>query len=82
MMVLVSTQLSLVQCRTLRPDGISTGCEQEDHHGNENSVGIASFLVSSNNSSSSSSSTSTRDSTVKSLAFKLASGPSKKGPGH
>ncbi|PIA27044.1 hypothetical protein AQUCO_08300018v1 [Aquilegia coerulea] len=77
-MLLVSTELSLVQCRTLRPAGISTGCEQEDHQGNENSAGIASFLVSSNNSSSSTS----RDSTVRSLAFNLASGPSKKGPGH
>ncbi|KAF9621987.1 hypothetical protein IFM89_029207 [Coptis chinensis] len=71
--LLLSIQLSLVQGRALRSTGTSNGCEQEG--GAENSVGIASFLVSSNNSSS-------YASTVRSLAFKLASGPSKKGPGH
>ncbi|KAL5707123.1 hypothetical protein ACHQM5_025210 [Ranunculus cassubicifolius] len=77
--------ISDVHCRALK----SSGCDGEE--GAENSInGIASFLVSSNNSTTTTThnkteeeDTRSRDSTrIRSLTFKLASGPSKKGPGH
>ncbi|KAJ6730120.1 hypothetical protein OIU85_020962 [Salix viminalis] len=71
-MLVVSTEMGAVHCRPLRSansTNIAAGCQQSD-----GSMGVASFVVSSNNSSSRSS--------VRSLMFKLASGPSKRGPGH
>ncbi|KAJ7958212.1 Transmembrane protein [Quillaja saponaria] len=77
-LLVLSLQFSLVHCRVLRSgasnEGISDGCE--DVKGETVSLGMASFAVSSNNFNSI-----TRPS-VRSLAFRLASGPSKKGPGH
>ncbi|KAJ6391208.1 hypothetical protein OIU77_025236 [Salix suchowensis] len=71
-MLVVSTEMGAVHCRPLRSTNstiIAAGCQQVD-----GSMGMASFVASSNSSSSRSS--------VRSLMFKLASGPSKRGPGH
>lgn len=77
----MTTQFNEADARVLRStantDAGAGGCDQSE--GGE-MVGMASFAVSSNNSSSSSGS-STRP-LARSLAFRLASGPSKKGPGH
>ncbi|KAK9270146.1 hypothetical protein L1049_025722 [Liquidambar formosana] len=74
MLLVASTQLSLVHCRPLRStaDGVvDAGCKQVD---GADSVGLNSFAVSSNNSSS--------RSNARSLAYKMTSGPSTRGPGH
>ncbi|KAJ8763253.1 hypothetical protein K2173_026154 [Erythroxylum novogranatense] len=72
--LVVSMQLSVVHCRALRSTTGADidGCQQavEAHQ----SLGMASMAVSSNNSSTRSS--------VGSMRFKLASGPSKRGTGH
>ncbi|KAG4931592.1 hypothetical protein AAZX31_17G225300 [Glycine max] len=72
----VSSQFCFVYGRVLRPEALKTpvgdGCE--DFKGEDSSLGMATFAVASNNSS-------TRQ-FARSLAYKLASGPSKKGPGH
>ncbi|KAL9396542.1 hypothetical protein Peur_010795 [Populus x canadensis] len=73
--LVVSTEMSAVHCRPLRSTNstvIAAGCQQVD--GTRGSMGMASFVVSSNNSNSRPS--------VRSLMFKMASGPSKRGPGH
>ncbi|KAI4316657.1 hypothetical protein L6164_024615 [Bauhinia variegata] len=82
MFVVASQQFSLVHCRVLKPEASNTevpqGCEDlrvaAAASASASSIGMASFPVSSNNSSIRSS--------LRSLTFKLASGPSKKGPGH
>ena len=72
--LVLSTQISVAHCRALRSTAIiADNCHL--NNGAESAAGVASFSVSSNNSSSSGSS-------VRSLMFQLASGPSKKGPGH
>ncbi|CAI0424565.1 unnamed protein product [Linum tenue] len=59
--------------RALRSDALPiAGCDQAD--GGQAGAGIASFVASSNNSSGSVS--------LRGLMFRLASGPSKRGPGH
>lgn len=71
--LVVSAQFSVGECRALRS---VTACEEGD--GADQSAagnGMGSFVVSGNNSSSS-------GPLARSLAFMLASGPSKKGPGH
>ncbi|PON84713.1 Transmembrane protein [Trema orientale] len=86
-LIIVTAQFNEADCRALRSteNTASTGaggCEQNE--GREMAVGMASFAVSSN-SSSSNSNTSTSSSSrplARSLSFRLASGPSKKGPGH
>ncbi|GMN35026.1 hypothetical protein TIFTF001_005056 [Ficus carica] len=80
-LMIVSSQFRQADCRALRSTanytvGTSGDCEQAG--GGNQVVGMESFAVSSNNSSSSNS---TRP-LARSLAFRLASGPSKKGPGH
>ncbi|KAF4384007.1 hypothetical protein F8388_018759 [Cannabis sativa] len=82
-LIIVIAQLNEADCRALRSMENTTttttaiaGCDQQNE-GGEMMAGMASFAVSSNNSSSSSNRPSAR-----SLAFRLASGPSKKGPGH
>ncbi|CAK7347481.1 unnamed protein product [Dovyalis caffra] len=73
--LVLSPEIRVVHCRALRSSTstiTTTGSEQVD--ATKESMGMASFVVSSNNSSSRSS--------VRSLMFKLASGPSKRGPGH
>ncbi|KAF4360623.1 hypothetical protein CsatB_007518 [Cannabis sativa] len=81
-LIIVTAQLNEADCRALRSMENTTtttaiaGCDQQNE-GGEMMAGMASFAVSSNNSSSSSNRPSAR-----SLAFRLASGPSKKGPGH
>ena len=74
--LVVSSQFCSVHGRVLRPEALKTpvgdGCE--DFKGEDSSLGMATFAVASNNSS-------TRQ-FARSLAYKLASGPSKKGPGH
>ncbi|KAJ7966563.1 Transmembrane protein [Quillaja saponaria] len=76
--LMVSSQFNLGHCRVLRTgtssERIADGCE--DVKGPTESTGMASFAVSSNNFST------TARPSVRSLAFRLASGPSKKGPGH
>ncbi|XVF36355.1 hypothetical protein REPUB_Repub19eG0051500 [Reevesia pubescens] len=73
LVLLVSTEFAAVHGRALRSTTdnvvVKRGCEKQG-----GSVGVPSFVVSANNSSSRNS--------FRSLAFRLASGPSKKGPGH
>ncbi|XP_059452875.1 uncharacterized protein LOC132183571 [Corylus avellana] len=77
-MLVFSAQFGVGECRALRS---MAACEQEGGgggggNGADQSVGMAStFVVSANNSSS-------NGPLARSLAFRLASGPSKKGPGH
>ncbi|KAF9687531.1 hypothetical protein SADUNF_Sadunf02G0103200 [Salix dunnii] len=74
-MLVVSTEMGAVHCRPLRSTNstiIAPGCQQVD--GTRESMGVASFVVSSSISGSRLS--------ARSLIFKLASGPSKRGPGH
>ncbi|KAL9385995.1 hypothetical protein Peur_023005 [Populus x canadensis] len=75
MLLVVSTEMRVVHCRALRSTSstiTTTGYQQVD--GAQESKGVASFVVSSNNSGGRPS--------LRSLMFKLASGPSKRGPGH
>lgn len=73
-MLILSAQFGVGECRALRS---MAACEQGGGgDGADQSVGMAStFVVSANNSSS-------NGALARSLAFMLASGPSKKGPGH
>ncbi|KAI5563806.1 hypothetical protein POPTR_014G022000v4 [Populus trichocarpa] len=75
MLLVVSTEMRVVHCRALRSTSstiTTTGYQQVD--GAQESKAMASFVVSSNKSSGRPS--------LRSLMFKLASGPSKRGPGH
>ncbi|KAJ6344761.1 hypothetical protein OIU76_006311 [Salix suchowensis] len=75
MLLVVSTEMRAVHCRALRSaTSTTTATEYQQVDGAQESKGVASFVVSSNNSSSRSS--------LRSFMFKLASGPSKRGPGH
>ncbi|XVE94970.1 hypothetical protein REPUB_Repub02eG0056000 [Reevesia pubescens] len=75
--LLVSTEFAAVQGRALRSTTdnvvVKRGCEEQGGADDE-AVGVPSFAVSASNSSSRNS--------FKSLDFRLASGPSKRGPGH
>ncbi|KAF9668516.1 hypothetical protein SADUNF_Sadunf14G0011700 [Salix dunnii] len=74
-LLVVSTEMRAVHCRALRSTTstiTTTGYQQVD--GAQGSKGMASFVVSSNNSS--------RRPSLRSFMFQLASGPSKRGPGH
>ncbi|OIW14532.1 hypothetical protein TanjilG_12931 [Lupinus angustifolius] len=79
--IIVSSQFSFVHSRVLRSKelelkthvGEGRDCDEEFKEA-ELSLGIMTFVVSSNNSRTHHSSLS--------VAFRLASGPSKKGPGH
>lgn len=80
--LLVSTEFAAVHGRALRSttkDNVvvnNPGCEEQNGTAAAEAVGgVSSFAVSENNR------TSTRNA-FRSLAFRLASGPSKKGPGH
>ncbi|KAL3505101.1 hypothetical protein ACH5RR_034942 [Cinchona calisaya] len=76
--LIMSTFLNVAHCRVLRSiDGTDAAREQVEGAAG-GSTGMANFAVSSNNSSSSSSTSES----VRSLENKLASGPSKRGPGH
>jgi len=74
--LVLSSQFCFAHGRVLRSEALKTpvgdGCE--DLKGEGSSLGVATFAVASNNSI-------TRQ-FARSLAYKLASGPSKKGPGH
>jgi len=74
--VVSSSQFCFVHGRVLRSEALKTpvgdGCE--DFKGEGSSLGVATFAVASNNSIA--------RQFARSLAYKLASGPSKKGPGH
>ncbi|KAJ9166291.1 hypothetical protein P3X46_021066 [Hevea brasiliensis] len=74
--LLLSTQITVVHCRALRSatSAVNAGCQQEDV-AHQSASGVASFSVSSNNSDGG-------GPFVRSWMFQLASGPSKKGPGH
>lgn len=74
-MLVVSCHVSYVQCRVLRADG----CKDMRGSDSESSLshGMTSFAVSSNNATNSQ-----RSSLIRSLPSLLASGPSRKGPGH
>ncbi|KAM1118889.1 hypothetical protein ACFX2I_043152 [Malus domestica] len=85
MVLIVSSQFAQVDCRTLKSTTASVnatttsgGCKGGDG-AEEAAGGMASFAVSSNYNSSSSTDLCP---SMRSLAFRLASGPSKKGPGH
>ncbi|CAL5383796.1 unnamed protein product [Camellia sinensis] len=73
MVLLMGTHFSVVNCRALQAAMDALIAEQVDR---PESTGVASFAFSSNNSSGSG------FSIIRSLGFKLASGPSKRGPGH
>lgn len=79
--LIVSTEFVQVDCRALRTDSTTgEGCKEQG--GATAMAGMGSFAVSSSfNSSSNDNSTDHRPS-LRSLMFRLASGPSKKGPGH
>ncbi|EXB89250.1 hypothetical protein L484_006804 [Morus notabilis] len=83
LIMIVSSQFSQADCRALRSTtntvGANGDCEQAGGSGHDQMVGMSSFAVSSNNSDISNS---TSRPLARSLAFRLASGPSKKGPGH
>ncbi|EOY15813.1 hypothetical protein QQP08_022608 [Theobroma cacao] len=73
--LLVSTEFTAVDGRALRSktnNVVVAGCEEQG--GADEQVAVSTFAVSANNSSSRPS--------VRSLASRLASGPSKRGPGH
>ncbi|XWS25557.1 hypothetical protein CRYUN_Cryun27aG0078300 [Craigia yunnanensis] len=73
--LLVSTEFAAVHGRALRSTTIDNVVVPGFKGGADNkAVGVPSFAVSANNSRSRNSS--------RSLAFRLASGPSKRGPGH
>ncbi|KAF3446596.1 hypothetical protein FNV43_RR11776 [Rhamnella rubrinervis] len=79
-LIIATTEFGQADCRALRSmsttnNSGNAGCIQLQVDGGGEVVGMASFAVSSNNS------TTTRP-LARSLAFRLASGPSKKGPGH
>ncbi|KAJ1383143.1 hypothetical protein SESBI_43626 [Sesbania bispinosa] len=77
-MIVVSSQFCFVHSRVLRTEVLKTrigdGCEEFKEAEGSLGVGMATFAVSSNNSSARHS--------ARSLAYRLASGPSKKGRGH
>lgn len=77
MVLVVTAEFGKAECRALRSTAKNAGnggCEEADDDGKM--VGMTSLAaVSSNNSSS-------NRPLARSLAFRLASGPSKKGPGH
>lgn len=76
--MVTGTQFNGVQCRALRSTSIAGGCDQQ-LGGAESTTQFAAASDASNTSRSSSSSSSVLE---RSLEFKLASGPSKRGPGH
>ncbi|GAA0150789.1 hypothetical protein LIER_09649 [Lithospermum erythrorhizon] len=77
-LVLIATEFSTVHCRTIKGSmekGVNMGrigCDEA----NPSSTGMDQFAVASSNNLSSG------RTSLKGLGFKLASGPSKKGPGH
>ncbi|EYU36351.1 hypothetical protein MIMGU_mgv1a020559mg [Erythranthe guttata] len=78
-LLVICSQFCPADCRALRPEPEATStttAARMDGGGSDTSMTTA-FLVSSNNSSISGSRLS-----VRGLAFILASGPSKRGPGH
>ncbi|XAR61932.1 hypothetical protein NMG60_11016487 [Bertholletia excelsa] len=72
--LLITTQVSIVDCRTLRAESLIGTTEQVD--------GATSKSESTDSFSFSSSDSTRIRYAVMSLVFKLASGPSRKGPGH
>ncbi|WOG98974.1 hypothetical protein DCAR_0418320 [Daucus carota subsp. sativus] len=77
--VLAISQLGAIECRALRST-IAEGCDQPGE--GANSMGMTQFGVASADHNNSSSDESSVESSIRSLLFKLASGPSKRGPGH
>ncbi|KAF7817463.1 Transmembrane protein [Senna tora] len=73
-MLVVSCHFSFAHCRVLRSE-TEDGCKNMMKE-SESSLGMASFAVSSNNA------TVTQRPSLRTLEFLLASGPSRKGPGH
>ena len=90
--LVISSQFSKADCRALRSAAENStatatvgggGCEGEGVDGVQDAAGMASFAVSSNNSTKNGNTNSNNTRPLaRSLAFRLASGPSKKGPGH
>ncbi|KAI3440377.1 uncharacterized protein J3R85_003719 [Psidium guajava] len=76
LILVVSTQFGDVRGRALRADTVSGCGEDRDLTHRASMETAASFAFSSKSNETS------RPSSVKSLAFKLASGPSRRGPGH
>ncbi|GJY18883.1 hypothetical protein Tco_0390374 [Tanacetum coccineum] len=80
--LLATTHFNAVYCRstpTTDNTGISTIADTECNH---SSGDIAEFSVSSTNKASDVDYRATRRLKMRSIAYKLASGPSKRGPGH
>ena len=84
LVLIVSTEFVQVDGRALRSDDSTTGvgCKEQAAGGAEEMAGMGSFAVSSSFNSSSNDNSTTHRPSVRSLMFRLASGPSKKGPGH
>ncbi|KAL8128015.1 hypothetical protein AgCh_014808 [Apium graveolens] len=77
MFLLTSSQLNVIECRALRAT-VATACDQAGE--GAGSMGVAQFGVASDNNSSTNGSSG--GSAIRSLMYKLASGPSKRGKGH
>ncbi|KAK1436609.1 hypothetical protein QVD17_02391 [Tagetes erecta] len=68
--LLITAHFSAVHCRNLRPRAAATVSELKETGGE-----MVEFIVSSSNNTD-------RRMKMRSIAYKLASGPSKRGPGH
>ncbi|KAI6689085.1 hypothetical protein NL676_025913 [Syzygium grande] len=75
-LVVVSGQFGHIHARNLRANMVSRCGEDRDRDHRASMGTMASFAFSSNSNGT------TRPSYVKSLKLKLASGPSRRGPGH
>lgn len=83
MILFMISQLSVVECRALKStpstdNMIAAECDQPGEGANSMSVTQFGVAVANNDSTNGSNG----GSAIRSLMFKLASGPSKRGPGH
>lgn len=76
--LLMTTNFSTVHCRHLQPKVDTIATTECNQIGDD----MAEFNVSSTNHTSDVNNSSNKMLKMKSLAYKLASGPSKRGPGH
>ncbi|KAM7517024.1 hypothetical protein LguiA_006607 [Lonicera macranthoides] len=77
--MVMGSQFNVVECRALRSTSIAGGCDQQ-LEGAELTVGVTTQFAAASDAANTSRSSSSE--LVRSLEFKLASGPSKRGPGH
>lgn len=81
MTLLTVSKFGVIECRALRST-IAEGCDQATGQGAGSMGMTAQFGVASADHNNSSTNESSGESSIRSLMFKLASGPSKRGPGH